>query len=339
MISQKEIARQCGVSVITVSRALDPLRRDKVKPETRKKIESLCARENFYPSFSARALASGYTRSVGLIVPGIGMISNSPPSAVYLESFNNELIKAGYSLQLLPVSGSDWESIRSNALPLILSNRCDSYVTVAFSVDLPSSTPVTVLQTTAAQEIAESDFPVISISSKKAMSAMSEHLKKSNYQKPLFISFGEGSAERVRLWHNAFAEKGFPEMAELKLPASRINSSGDAAMLKILRTHLPEIKKFDIWVFSNDQWALMAAELLKMENLTPGKDIALIGFDNIEKDLPDACLSTIAPPLEKFGQEAARMVLKRIKERDKDFRGVRIELESQAIFRETTTRQ
>ena len=210
---------------------------------------------------------------------------------------------------------------------------------MAFSVDLPSSTPVTVLQTTAAQEIAESDFPVISISSKKAMDSMAKHLKNEGYRHPLFISFGEGSPERVRLWRNAFAANGFPEMAELKLPASRINSSGDAAMLKILRTHLPEIKKFDIWVFSNDQWALMAAELLKMENLIPGKDIALIGFDNVERGLPDACLSTIAPPLEKFGQEAARMVLKRIKERDKDFRGVRIELESQAIFRETTTRQ
>ncbi len=59
MISLKEIARQCGVSVITVSRALDPLKKDKVKLATRQKIETLCAKENFYPSFTARALALG----------------------------------------------------------------------------------------------------------------------------------------------------------------------------------------------------------------------------------------------------------------------------------------
>lgn len=335
MISQKEIARRCGVSLITVSRALDPLRQDKVKAATREKILEICEKENFYPSFSARSLASGCTRSVGLIVPGIGMISNSPPSAKYLEAFNSELEKSGYNLLLLPVSGSDWESIKRNAEPLILSNRCDGYITAAFSVDLPPELPVTVMQTTAAGDIPPTGFPVIAISNHKAMSNMTEHLAKQNFTKPLYISFGEGTSERLKQWQEAFDKTG-TSIKELHLPPSRINQSGDAAMLKILKANLEEMRKFDIWIFSNDQWALLAMEFLDMEGITAGKDIAVIGFDNIEKNAPDARISTISPPLEEFGKAAAKMVLERIKNKKKDYRNIRIELDSEAIFRSSS---
>ena len=336
MISQKDIAHRCGVSLITVSRALDPLRQDKVKSATRKKILEICSKENFYPNFSARALASGHTRSVGLIVPGIRMISNSPSSAEYLESFNSELEKSGYNLLLLPVSGSDWESISRNAEPLILSNRCDGYITVGFSVNLPAELPVAVLQTTSSEEINERSFPVICIDNRPAMSEMAEHLKMQGYTKPLFISFGTGVPERKRQWQEAFQKADFQPMQDLNLPSSRINVGGDVAMLKVLRARLPEIKDHDIWVFSNDQWALLAAELLESEGLTPVRDIALIGFDNIEKDLQDAKISTIAPPRKEFGRQIARTVLERIKKRGKDFSDIRIELKSQAVFRSSS---
>ena len=336
MISQKEIARQCGVSLITVSRALDPLRQDKVKSATRQKILEICAKENFYPSFSARSLASGCTRSVGLIVPGIRMISNSPPSAEYLEAFNSELEKAGYNLLLLPVSGSDWESISRNAEPLILSNRCDGYITVGFSVELPAELPVAVLQTTSSEEIDHTRFPVICIDNSSAMSEMAKHLKKQGYRKPLFISFGTGVPERRRQWQEAFNKSDFPPITELDLPPSRIGMGGDVEMLKVLKSRLHEIKNYDIWIFSNDQWALLAAELLENVGLAPGRDIALIGFDNIEKNLHDAKISTIAPPREEFGKAAAKMVLERIKNKKKDYRNIRIELDSEAIFRSSS---
>jgi LacI family transcriptional regulator len=338
MISLKEIARQCGVSVITVSRALDPLKKDKVKLATRQKIEALCAKENFYPSYAARALASGCTKSIGLLIPGIGMIANSPPSAIYLEALNDELQKHNYSLQLMPVHGDNWESIKKNALPLILSNRCDGYICVAFSVDLPSNTPITVLQTTAAQIIEDTKFPVISIDSNKAMDLIAQQLKEANYKKPLMVLFGDNQIERKSQWQKAFNNNNFSTFNELILPSSRIGHKGDVAMLKVLEANFDKIKDYDIWVFSNDHWALLGLELLYKRNLSPGKDIALIGFDNIEEKLDDAILTSISPPLEEFGKEAAKMVLKRLKEKNSNFQGIRVELNSKPIFRLTTSK-
>ena len=338
MISLREIAKKCGVSVITVSRALDPHKTVKVNPETRKKILEICTRENFYPSFTARSLASGKTRSIGFIVPGMSMISKSPQTTIYLEEMNYRLEQAGYNLVLLPVNGSDWETIRRNAEQLILSNRCDGYVTVGFSVELPAELPVAVLQTTSSEEIEQKRFPVICIDNRSAMSEMAEHLKKQGYGKPLFISFGAGVPERRRQWQEAFQKSAFPPITELDLPPSRIGMSGDVAMLKVLKARLPEIKNYDIWIFSNDQWALLAAELLESEGLAPGRDVALIGFDDIEKDLQDAKISTIAPPREDFGRQIARTVLERIKKRGRDFSDIRIELKSKAIFRSSSSK-
>ncbi|MBR2626018.1 MAG: LacI family DNA-binding transcriptional regulator [Lentisphaeria bacterium] len=337
MISLAEIAKRCGVSIITVSRALDPLNSAKVKPSTREKILEVCKKENFYPSFSARSLASGRTRSIGFIVPGIEVIS-TPQAGVYLRAFNEELEKNGYNLLLLPVNGSDWDVISSNAEPLILSGRCDSYVTVAFSVSVPPDRPVTMLQTTALQDIDAGSFPVVCISNSKAMRNMAEHLRKEGFGKPLFINFGKAVVERIKQWSTAFAEIGMGELAVLDLPEGSHLVSGDTAVFELLRKNQEYIKQFDIWVFSNDLWAMQAMEFLNEENLTPGKDVAVIGFDNIERNYTHPRIGTIKPPLTEFGRAAAKMALERIQFPDKDFSGIRVELESEALFRESCCR-
>ena len=338
MISLTEIAKRCGVSVITVSRALDPVNSGKVKNSTREKILEVCKKENFYPSFSARALASGKTSSVGFIIPGMKIIS-SPQTGIYLEVLSDELEKKGYNLLLLPVSGSDWESIRNNAEPLILSNRCDGYITAAFSVSLPKDRSVTVLQTTSSGEIDEDTFPVIGISSSKAMLDMAKHLQKNGYKKPLFINFGSSLLERIKSWENAVAAvNGLAPLQVLDLPETVGLNNGDPAVLSFLEQHSEFIMQFDAWIFNNDAWAMIAGEFLKRKNLSPGKDIALIGFDNIERNYSHPRIATISPPLEQFGREAAKMVLERIKFPEKDFSGIRIELESQAVFRESCCR-
>lgn len=339
MISLTEIARRCGVSIITVSRALDPLKSSKVKPSTREKILDICKKENFYPSFSARSLASGRTRSIGFVVPGMGVIS-APQTGIYLESLNDELEKKGYNLLLLPVSGQDWGVIRSSADQLILSGRCDSYVTAAFTVSVPSDRPVTVLQTTSSARIDDPAFPVISISNGKAMKDMAEHLKTDGFSRPLFINFGRSVYERIKSWEEAFAS--VPEMSELTvldLPEGVSLVSGDTAAMELFRNNLTYMKQFDVWIFSNDYWAMLAMGFLEMEKFSPGIDVAVVGFDNIERDYDHPRIGTINPPLAEFGRAAAKMALERIEFPEKDFSGIRIELESEAVFRESCCRR
>ena len=337
-MSIHQIAEQCGVSAITVSRALDPLKSGKVKPATREKILSVCAQAKFYPSFSARSLASGRTRCVGFILPGIATISN-PQAGIYLDSFNRELEKGDYNLLLLPVPGTDWESIRKNAEPIILSGRCDSYVVAAFSVALPPDLPVTVMQTTSSEPIADPTYPVIGISSLAAMRKMVRHLTRQKFRRPVFLRMGSSGSRRAESWKAAFEaeHQQVPEVLTLSPTGTRAGVT--PLELPLLQAHRRELEPYDIWICMNDMLAMLAAEMLLLDGRMPGRDVAVVGFDNIERDHPSPRISTISPPLAEFGRAAAKLALDRILNPHAVRSGVRIELDSEAVFRASTERK
>jgi len=69
-VNIEEIARRAGVSRSTVSYALSGKRQ--VSPATRKRIQDVIDELGYRPNASARALAEGRTRTVGLVIPPAG---------------------------------------------------------------------------------------------------------------------------------------------------------------------------------------------------------------------------------------------------------------------------
>ena len=61
-----DVAREAGVSHTTVSRALN--NKGELSPETRARILAVAERLNYVPSSVAQALASGATKTLGLII-------------------------------------------------------------------------------------------------------------------------------------------------------------------------------------------------------------------------------------------------------------------------------
>lgn len=68
-ITIKDIARQCGVGVSTVSRALN--NHPDINPDTREKIMEVIRETGFVPNNSARFLKRSETNSIALLVKGI----------------------------------------------------------------------------------------------------------------------------------------------------------------------------------------------------------------------------------------------------------------------------
>ena len=64
-----DIARELGVSKMTVSRAINdnPL----IAPETRNKVLEVARRLNYKPNQHARALATNRSQLIGIIVPDL----------------------------------------------------------------------------------------------------------------------------------------------------------------------------------------------------------------------------------------------------------------------------
>ena len=68
-VRMKDIARDLGVSAVTVSKVLRNHR--DIGPETRERVLRRIKELNYQPNQNARALATGKTHLVGLIVPDL----------------------------------------------------------------------------------------------------------------------------------------------------------------------------------------------------------------------------------------------------------------------------
>ena len=69
MVTIKDIARESGYSVSTVSRVL--INRNDVSPDARKKIEEVVAKFNFVPNNNAKHLKQNNSKAIGVLVKGI----------------------------------------------------------------------------------------------------------------------------------------------------------------------------------------------------------------------------------------------------------------------------
>ena len=68
-VTIKDIARMAGVSVTTVSRALNGA--PEISGETRERIMEICRREGYRTNLLARSLSASRTNVIGVVLPDI----------------------------------------------------------------------------------------------------------------------------------------------------------------------------------------------------------------------------------------------------------------------------
>jgi len=68
--SRKDVAKAAGVSLTTVTHALNPKPGTRVNSATREKVKRIASELNYRPSFVGRALVTGKSFNVGLLQPG-----------------------------------------------------------------------------------------------------------------------------------------------------------------------------------------------------------------------------------------------------------------------------
>ncbi|MEA4960922.1 LacI family DNA-binding transcriptional regulator [Lutispora sp.] len=94
-----DVAREAGVSITTVSRALN--NNYPVSKEAREKIEKAVERLNYKPNIVARSLVLKKTSMIGVIIPGITNMF----FPIIVEEIDNILRTKGYSLSLCNTRG------------------------------------------------------------------------------------------------------------------------------------------------------------------------------------------------------------------------------------------
>lgn len=128
VVSLDEVARAAGVSSATASRALSG--RGHVSPATRQKVSEAAEALGYVVSSAASSLASGRSRSIGVITPDLHRwFFNS-----VLTGISDTLTRAGYDLTLYNVT-NDPQLRREIFRAFLRRRRVDGVIVVALELD------------------------------------------------------------------------------------------------------------------------------------------------------------------------------------------------------------
>ena len=325
MLSIKEISKQTGFSTATVSRALDPRYSGKVKASTRQRIMALCDEYQFRPKFSAQALASGKTYTVGLISEDLESMINSPTFSQFVSFLAQELKNNNYTLSVLPVSDHDPETIDKEILHTFYSCRMDGFV-------LSSNT----VGTLTLKELASGKFPVVTyqmpsdicnpmpvtsvrIDNRNAYRELLRHLKETGRRRFVIIGMGNSNNSRHEQCRKCASELNLAiqDSDVLLLPKEEVRAEPTLGTYLAVLKHWEKLKQYDAWIMSNDLWAGGACAALRHFKYEPGREIAVTGYDNMEESrlylFQKPMLTTIRPPLNLLGTTCAQLLLEQIR--------------------------
>jgi DNA-binding LacI/PurR family transcriptional regulator len=126
--SIEDVARAAGVSTATVSRALRGF--PSVREDTRARVLRAAAALSYVPTPSAASLASGRTRTIGLLTPSIARWFHSH----VIDGVERTLRTAGFDV-LLYAFEVDATMARAAVDPAVLRRRVDGVVVVGMPVD------------------------------------------------------------------------------------------------------------------------------------------------------------------------------------------------------------
>ena len=302
-ITIKEVARQAGVSVATVSRALND--KGPVREETRRRIREVAGRLRYVPHGAARSLITRRTSTVGVLLPDL-----------YGEFFS-EVIRGvdqtarrhGYHL-LVSSSHNDREEVE--AAFRAMRGRVDGLVVMTPELDaetlegnLRSTLPVVLLNC----RVDGRSYDSITIDNYGGAYAMVRHLIELGHRRIALITGGarnRDASERLRGYRDAMAALGGAWAPELELTGDFTEESGHEAVENLLALAARPTAVFA----ANDSMAIGALSALGDAGLRVPADIALAGFD----DIPIARfmtppLTSVHVPITELGARGMRCLL------------------------------
>ena len=274
----KDIARDLGVSVVTVSKVLRG--NADIGEETRKRVLKRMKELNYQPNMMARGLASGRTYTVGLIVPDLV----HPFFAEFAKSLGG-ILRTNHNALILASSEEDPE-IELQEIRTLLSRGVDVLIIASCQANLRNfyelgdeRTPYLLFDRNfphlAAHFIGSDDVQVGEIAT--------QHLIDLGRKRIAHIGGKNTSPafDRLRGYRNALAANDLPSPKNYVLSYAKTEESGDSIGFQAMQELLKLKPRPDAVFCYNDLTALGAIDATLQAGLRVPEDIAFIGCGNL----------------------------------------------------------
>jgi len=296
--SIRQVARQAGVSIATVSRALTTP--DKVSDKTLKKVLAQVERSRYKPNLLARNFRSKRAYAVVVLVPNIA----NPFFAEIIRGIEQVAQQHGYAVLLGDTEGR--EDREAYYAGLVETRQADGLIQLhprlpkvaqgAGGSDIPL--------VNACEYIVDAPCPRVGIDNVAAARDMTAYLIGLGHRR-IGAILGPNSSpltsDRLRGYKLALKAAKITSDEDLVAQGDFSMSSGRDAVERLFKVEKPPTAVFCF----NDEMALGAIRWLKSTGRCVPQDVSVVGFDDIEfASFCDPPLTTIEQPTREIGNKA-----------------------------------
>ncbi len=311
-VTTKELAQMCGVSRMTVHRALTDTGR--INQQTKELILAKAKECGYRPDLLARGLVKGQTFYIGVVVLDV----NNRYFSQLLSAIGMEARRRGYFVNItLHEENKNMEKEQLERLVdyhvdgVILSsvNQGEEYKNFLQSLDTPI--------VTIGNKIADG-IPFVSIQEKKAAKEATEVILRKGYEKIVFVCPPLEQTETNTYVHQQRREGFLEAVAERNQDTAGRQAEIETVIIgksegfvENTCEELCRAQKRTACFCTGDMFALDIMKYMSKKGKTAGKDYGIMGFDGIDMlDYVAPRLYTIYNPVESVAKEAVKLLFR-----------------------------
>ena len=311
MISIKNIAEKCGVSIATVSKALN--NHSDISTNTKNKIKEVAKELGYLPNSQAKALKTNVTYNIGIIFvdnSGNGLVHNYFSSV--LNSLKKEVEKNGYDLMFIsnnlvgnsPMSFYEHCKYRNvDGVVIACVDFYDSEIIKLLNSDIPAVT---------IDFFSMKNYSVVS-DNKKGMEEIVQFVHEKGHRKIAYIYGDSSQVTTVRL--NAFLET----MNKLEIPVEedymKQGKYYDPILVEKIVLDMMSLYEPPTCIIAPDDFAAFCiSKVLNEAGIKIPDDVSLVGYDGFflsQASRPK--LTTVRQDANLIGLSAAKLLLRLVK--------------------------
>ncbi|RLD07032.1 MAG: LacI family transcriptional regulator [Chloroflexi bacterium] len=333
VVTLKDIAKETGKSITTVSRALNDY--GDVSVATKELVHRVAGELGYTPNIFAQRLQKQNTDTIGLIFPTFGPRFSDPFFSELLAGIGNQAADLGYDLLVSTRAPGDEEikayramvqGRRVDGFVLVRTRRKDARVECLQEADYPF--------VAFGRAKGRYEFPYVDEDGLYGMRLLTRHLISLGHRRIACISPPPElmfAHYRLQGFKDGLTEAGIPTDDAL-LRVGNLTQRDGYEQAKIL-LDLPSPPT--AIAACNDLMAFGAMSAAQDRDLVVGKDISITGFDNIPMaEYSHPSLTTLHQPLYQIGAMVCKMLIRLLQGEELDEK--KILLKPELIVRQSS---
>lgn len=305
-ITIRDLAREAGVSVTTVSQILNN-KGQRFSTATQERVLALRDKYKYVPDFNARNLIMRDSKTIGVLVPNIA----NPFFGTFIEGIQSVAKEEGY-LSLVFSANRDLELEKyylSQMIERSISGLIIASATMTTEVieDIISFNDIPYIlfdqnHTQKGDRVQTNDFYGGQLAAHHLLGLGHQHITILTSDDPT-----ENLVHRMNGFKQAIAEHGLTIEDDHIVKAPLTRTGGYQATDKVLATNASAV------FAANDEMAIGLLRGLHEQGVSVPEDLSVMGYDNISWDnYVHPRLTTVQQPIFDLGAGATKMLIKQV---------------------------